>query len=87
MRRRTIWKQDHPVNKIHAHGQQTKEAVRKLSNMELDKLMLGIVGGTEGFDEVLDWPRHKKIEFAKTCAMRSFAKGLKEVKEAGKCTS
>ena len=72
MKTRTHWDPRHPRNRMHKEGQQAKEYARKLSNAELDKLLTDNVEEPL-LTEVLKYPRHKKIQFVKYCAMRSFA--------------
>ena len=77
----TVWKPTHPKNMAHTCGQRAKEAARKLSNIELDKLLSDNLQNPDELAEVLTWPRSKKLEFIKQCAMGKF---ITEWNEANK---
>lgn len=80
-RRRTVWDPNHPVNMLHAHGQRTKEGVRKLSNKEIDEFISANMKEPDRLAEILAWPRHRKIQFIKHCSMSSFANTLNKAQQ------
>lgn len=70
----TLFNPKHPIIMKGEVGQRAKEAARKLSNKELDKVLTENMADPEELAQVLTWPRHKKIDFIKRCAECNFVK-------------
>lgn len=81
-RTKTVWNPKHPLNMIHAQGQRAKAAARNLSNKELDAIISENTKDATALNEVLAWPRHRKIKFLKFCAMNNFADVLEQAKKS-----
>lgn len=73
MKKRTVWKEDHPYNQMKAAGKLARKECQSKSNDDLDEYIRAGLGDGDELDRVLGLTRAKKIEYVGQMAESLFA--------------